>query len=234
MGCRWYRNTCQGQAAPYFLVPGSYGTPAWTAATEPTAGRRVAAVFRWTPLRGMEGSEYTICFQGKDKHSMVTLPKVCAFLSVRRCFYCARVGETFKYIAETFNFDTNWLRLWNYNPTVQDPDLILRNFLPVAVGSTYEVQPGDTLSAIAARLRTTVKKILEVNPDMTSAEDLNVGQEVCVMPCTLNPYKDTPFNPYIPQAINGVPVPFSEQVPRVASDPMFVQHPGTPPVTASG
>ena len=93
---------------------------------------------------------------------MVTLPKVCAFLSVRRCFYCARVGETFKYIAETFNFDTNWLRLWNYNPTVQDPDLILRNFLPVAVGSTYEVQPGDTLSAIAARLRTTVKKILEV------------------------------------------------------------------------
>jgi len=49
-------------------------------------------------------------------------------------------------------------------------DTILRSFLPIVIGSTYKVQPGDTLARIAARLRTTVKKILEVNPDMHSPE----------------------------------------------------------------
>lgn len=126
MGCRWYKGACQGQASPYFIVPGSAGTPQWEAAASPTPGRRAAVVFKWTPVRGMEGMKYRICFEGKDRFEMVTLPEVCAYLSVRRCYYCARVGESFKYIAETYNFDTNWLRLWNYNPTVQDPDLILR------------------------------------------------------------------------------------------------------------
>lgn len=65
---------------------------------------------------------------------------------------------------------------------------------------------------------------------MTST-DITAGQEVCVMPCTLNPYKDTPYNPYVPQAINGVPLPFVETLPRLAPDPPFVQRPGTPPVT---
>ena len=51
-----------------------------------------------------------------------------------------------------------------------EQDVILRSFLPVVIGSTYKVQPGDTLARIAARLRTTVKKILEVNPDMHSPE----------------------------------------------------------------
>mmetsp|Transcript_38019 Transcript_38019/g.97162 ORF Transcript_38019/g.97162 Transcript_38019/m.97162 type:complete len:711 (-) Transcript_38019:13-2145(-) len=220
MGCRWYKGACQGQARPYFIVPGSAGTAPWMAGGDVTRGRRVAAVFKWTPTRGMEGQEYRICFQGGDAQGMVHLPEVCAFVSVRRCYYCARVGETFKYIAEQYNFDTNWLRLWNYNPQVADPDLILRNYLPVAVGSTYEVQAGDTLSSIAARLRTTVKKILEVNPDMITT-DIAEGQEVCVMPCTLNPYKDTPLNPYIPGAIDGVPPGFTEHVPRVSADPAF-------------
>lgn len=49
-------------------------------------------------------------------------------------------------------------------------DMILRSFLPVVIGSTYKVQPGDTLARIAARLRTTVKKIMEVNPDMHTPE----------------------------------------------------------------
>jgi hypothetical protein len=87
-----------------------------------------------------------------------------------------------------YNFDTNWMRLWNYNPEIEDPDHLIRSFLPITIGSTYRVQPGDTLSRVAARLRTTVKKVMEVNPDMTS-DELEAGQEVCIMPCTENPYK---------------------------------------------
>ena len=146
-----------------------------------------------------------------------------------------------------------------------EQDLILRSFLPVVIGSTYKVQPGDTLSRIAARLRTTVKKILEVNPDMHSPEiepnqvsttlyydysilspphdplpapppsiglnDVRVlfsswivlcEQEVCVMPCTEESYKEQPINPYNGAAINGVGAAFVEKVPRLSKDPNFV------------
>jgi hypothetical protein len=46
-------------------------------------------------------------------------------------------------------------------------------------------------------------------------------QEVCVMPCTEDEYKDAPFNPYNGAAINGVPSGFVEQVPRLSKDPKF-------------
>ena len=145
---------------------------------------------------------------------------MCSYLHVVKCRYCARVGETLKYVAEQYNFDTNWLRLWNYNYEITDPDMILRSFLPVVIGSTYKVQPGDTLARIAARLRTTVKKILEVNPDMQSPE-IEPNQEVCVMPCTEEAYKDAPLNPYNGAAINGVGAGYQEQVPRLSKDPVF-------------
>ena len=78
----------------------------------------------------------------------------------------------------------------------------------------------DTLARIAARLRTTVKKILEVNPDMQSPE-IEPNQEVCVMPCTEEAYKDAPLNPYNGAAINGVGAGYREQVPRLSKDPVF-------------
>jgi hypothetical protein len=181
--------------------------------------------------RGMEGSRQHVCFTGGDALHTAPLAQVCSYLHVAKCHYCARVGETLKYVAEQYNFDTNWLRLWNYNFQITDPvgpggeqrchssrapqhattgpsergcqiphahgcqsrmetimycqqarqltstrtppvlqDMILRSFLPVVIGSTYKVQPGDTLARIAARLRTTVKKIMEVNPDMHTPE----------------------------------------------------------------
>jgi hypothetical protein len=64
--------------------------------------------------------------------------------------------------------------------------MILRSFLPLTIGSTYKVQPGDTLARVAARLRTTVKKILEVNPDMHSAADIEVNQVPLPLPLPLS------------------------------------------------
>ncbi len=51
------------------------------------------------------------------------LPEICSTMHVAKCHYCARVGETLKYVAEQYNFDTNWLRLWNYNFELTDPVL---------------------------------------------------------------------------------------------------------------
>jgi 2',3'-cyclic-nucleotide 2'-phosphodiesterase / 3'-nucleotidase len=47
-------------------------------------------------------------------------------------------------------------------------------------GSVYIVKKGDTLSAIAARNKTTVKAILAANPDITNANYLKVGQRIVI------------------------------------------------------
>jgi hypothetical protein len=168
-GCTWDGTRCHGSTHPFWVDPGVL-SPQWSVSTTPPTARRVMAIFKWTPVRGMEGSSHVVCFRGRDALGTAALPEVCSTMHVAKCHYCVRVGETLKYVAEQYNFDTNWLRLWNYNFQLTDPDLILRSFLPVVIGSTYKVQPGDTLARIAARLRTTVKKILEVNPDMHSPE----------------------------------------------------------------
>ena len=220
-GCKWHDSVCRGQAHPYWVTQGVVpGTAAWAVSPSPPVGRKVMGIFKWTPLRGMEGDRHWVCFRGEDREGKHALDEVCSVLEVTKCHYCARVGETLKYVAEQYNFDTNWLRLWNYNYEITDPDMILRSFLPVVIGSTYKVQPGDTLARIAARLRTTVKKILEVNPDMQSPE-IEPNQEVCVMPCTEEAYKDAPLNPYNGAAINGVGAGYQEQVPRLSKDPVF-------------
>lgn len=46
-------------------------------------------------------------------------------------------------------------------------------------GSLYEIQPGDTLSAIAARFGTTVDAIIAANPGIEPL-NLQIGQVICV------------------------------------------------------
>ena len=47
-------------------------------------------------------------------------------------------------------------------------------------------------------------------------------QELCIMPCTEEAYKEEPLNPYNGAAINGVGRDFVEQIPRLSKDPHFV------------
>ena len=48
----------------------------WIAGAGPAAGHRVEAIFRWTPVRGMEGRSFPVCFTGGDALGIVTLPQV--------------------------------------------------------------------------------------------------------------------------------------------------------------
>ncbi|MGB0386462.1 MAG: trypsin-like peptidase domain-containing protein [Ardenticatenaceae bacterium] len=73
-----------------------------------------------------------------------------------------------------------------------------------AAACTYTVQPGDTLSAIAARNGTTVNAIVEANPSITNPNRILVGQQIELPSCT----GDTPsaFVP-VPKKVAAAPAP---------------------------
>jgi hypothetical protein len=51
------------------------------------------------------------------------------------------------------------------------------------IGPVYKFQAGDSLMNIAGRFRTTVKSLLDLNPDILDPHTVQPGQEVCLVPC---------------------------------------------------
>lgn len=75
--------------------------------------------------------------------------------------------------------DFNWLRMWVANGNddgdsdtqlLENPDLMLASGQydkqVVNVGSLYTVNLGESLSELAGRFQTTVKKLVQINPDV--------------------------------------------------------------------
>jgi hypothetical protein len=79
--------------------------------------------------------------------------------------------------------NADWLRLYNSNPRLPDPDEI-RVQEEVKLGPIYQVQPGDTIISVAAAAKTTVKQILENNADLYHVDSLVEGQALCLMLCS--------------------------------------------------
>ena len=46
------------------------------------------------------------------------------------------------------------------------------------------MQQGEDLVAVAKMLRTTVKKLLDINPDIQDATMVKAGTILCAQPCT--------------------------------------------------
>ena len=132
-----------------------------------------------------------------DPTSSLSSLTTCINVLVPKCKYCVQAGDTLHYINKKFLLNTNWLQLWNSNGmpeispdplapavVIGDPDWIADSNSIINLGPVYRVQPGETLAALAALFRTTVKKLLDVNPDVAAAASLAAGATLCVMPCT--------------------------------------------------
>jgi LysM repeat protein len=94
-------------------------------------------------------------------------------------------GDTMRKIAQACGISLQTLIL--ANPEVKDPNLIypgqvLRTktgvVIPPTGGQTYIIQRGDTLRIIANRFGTTVDAILKLNPQITNANLIYVGQAI--------------------------------------------------------
>jgi hypothetical protein len=69
-GCKWHDTSCSGPARPYWVKTGVHPSQnaesAWSIVEDMPAARRVMGIFKWTPLRGMEGDRHRVCFKGQD------------------------------------------------------------------------------------------------------------------------------------------------------------------------
>lgn len=101
--------------------------------------------------------------------------------------YTVVAGDTLTRIAD--RCDTTVQAIIEVNPDIDDPNAIRvgqQLTMPVPAPPTgvpqehqdYVVQPGETLSRLAARFGTTVSAIVAANPDLTDPNRLRVGQRL--------------------------------------------------------
>jgi len=128
----------------------------------------------------------------------------CFVFKVERCKYCVAEGETLLTMMRHVGGeeDMNWLRLWAFNGaddgddrtlTLDDPDLLssVGQHRIINLGVLYKPRAGEDIQDVAERLRTTVKSLLSLNPDVEShlvagagGRQPLVGAELCVIPCS--------------------------------------------------
>jgi lysozyme len=99
--------------------------------------------------------------------------------------YVISKGDTLKALASRFGTSLDTLgslnNLINYNLIYEGQWLTVPSGVAVPVpppssSGTYAIQSGDTLRKIAARINSTVSNILAVNPQITDANKIYVGQ----------------------------------------------------------
>lgn len=109
--------------------------------------------------------------------------------------YTIQPGDTFFNIARRYGITVQ--SLVNFNPQIADPSRIVPGQVicipiqpaPECPGQIYTVRSGDTLSAIAQRFGVTVQQLLAVNPQITNANVIFVGQQICI-PLLPTPVRD--------------------------------------------
>eukprot|EP00960_Hanusia_phi_P038859 753637-Hanusia_phi.AAC.4 len=76
--------------------------------------------------------------------------RICFIVYVTPCRYCLSSITTFQKISWTIFNDHDWVKFYNYNPQIPDPDKLYRNSdHEINTGVTYQIQAGDDLLLIA-------------------------------------------------------------------------------------
>jgi len=156
-------------------------------------GSIMARRLRWVPLRSLGGSHaILVCFKAEDASGTtsasnnVLVPNKhaagCMAVTVERCRYAVRPGETMTSIAAFYS--TNWLQLWSLNTEIVNPDGVLVEGSVVNVGHTYVVAEGDVIDWVVRKFGSSRPQILAYNQDVAtySADTIGPGQPLCVIP----------------------------------------------------
>jgi len=144
----------------------------------------VSGSLHHNPVRGEEGSTTTICVMTKDIYGM-TSGEICQTFTVPKCRYCVQDGDTLHYFSVNYGFGARWLNLWTANNDfINNPDMLLTEGDIITLGPHYKVQPGETIKNLSERFHQSIETILDLNPDVASAGEVNEGQRLCVVPCS--------------------------------------------------
>ncbi len=97
-------------------------------------------------------------------------------------------------------------------------------------GESYAIQAGDTLSAVATRFGLTVEGLLALNPELTDASRIVVGQEILLREPTAAPAPSTDSDPPEAEAAAAESEQAEPQQPtRPASEPAEEPQPAAAP-----
>lgn len=158
------------------------------------------AVAMVTASAGDEGSTKQWCFSCGDAAGVESADQLqCITVSTNLCQYQVQHGDTLRAVSRRFYRDSGWVRLWNANPSLMDPDLgrvprgsagpmsgteLLQPGAILQLGPVYRVKYGDTLTSIAGMFETSIKALLESNPHIEAEEQLEYGTDLCVLACS--------------------------------------------------
>ena len=163
------------------------GHPIYTVTDVGVAGveRQTSVTVRWFPDATYGGFSGDVCFNAADSggdHRVANVVKGCVVISVERCKWFVQTEDTLVQVAA--RFDTNWLQVWHFNPTILHPDNALPPGLVIHTGHLYNIEPSDSLAALADRFGTSISKIRANNWDMGGMPDsgLRLDQTICVIP----------------------------------------------------
>jgi hypothetical protein len=141
--------------------------------------------FRYKAVtRRDEGYTKRWCFSCSDSGGMYPPAIQCISIVIRVCEVFVESDETLESITRKYHLDRNWRRLWNFNTENDNPYLVLHGDTTLRYGAVYTVRAGDSLITIAARFETTIRKLLTVNPHIVVEDEILLGQDICVLPCT--------------------------------------------------
>mmetsp|Transcript_26208 Transcript_26208/g.64711 ORF Transcript_26208/g.64711 Transcript_26208/m.64711 type:complete len:915 (-) Transcript_26208:860-3604(-) len=148
-------------------------------------GRETARMVEWFPDASYGGLSGEVCFTATDAggdFKIADMTTGCIMVHVERCKWWVQTEDTLVQVAA--RFQTNWLQVWHLNPTILHPDNSLPPGQVINTGHMYQVEPSDSLSALAQRFGTTVAHIRMNNWDMVGMTDqgLMVGMHICVIP----------------------------------------------------